>query len=400
MKSKQDIQLELLQEIDDICSKNDFKYIFVGKNAFNAYVNHTIKNNNAHVSVAMTLGDINRFCNIIEKQNNPNRYVESMFTNPKYIPLYISYGNENTTDYHMIILNNNLHHGINIRIYPIIKSVTLDDEKIKIMDSKIYKEYKFRKFLNKKIINKKFLPIKIGISLLNNIYNISGFRKKYPDKIFNKIYIDNWDDIQNYSKVRIGKKIINSEYFKELTRYKVDNIELNYPKDTDNYFKQIYGRNIENVNVVLKPERKNAIVDTEIGYKKIINETKDLLDEIRSTHEELVWGRFKVRREKKCVDDVWKLVKMTNSQIKYIDFFEENIDYLLSLDLNDKSQFEEMEIILNPIIKKLQKYANKGMTFSIDEKTDSLIRKFLLLKNNEKLINKIDEINKLKYFVE
>ena len=44
MKSKQDIQLELLQEIDDICSKNDLKYIFVGKNAFNAYVNHTIKN--------------------------------------------------------------------------------------------------------------------------------------------------------------------------------------------------------------------------------------------------------------------------------------------------------------------------------------------------------------------
>lgn len=400
MKSKQDIQLELLQEINDICSKNDLKYIFVGKNAFNAYVNHTIKNNNAHVSIAMTLGDINRFCNIIEKQNNPNRYVESMFTNQKYIPLYTSYGNENTTDYHMIILNNNFHHGIHIRIYPIIKSVTLDDEKIEIMDSKTYKEYKFRKFLNKKIINKKFLPIKIGISLLNNIYTISGFRKKYPNKIFNKIYIDNWDDIQNYSNVKIGKKIINSKYFKELTKYKVDNIELNYPKDTDNYFKQIYGRNIENVNVVLKPKRKNAIIDTEISYKKIINETKDLLDEIRSTHEELVWGRFKVRREKKCVDNVWKLVKMTNSQIRYINFFNENIDYLLSLDLNDKSQFEEMEIILNPIIEKLQKYANEGMTFSIDKKTDSLIRKFLLIKNNEELINKIDEINKLKYFVE
>lgn len=31
MKSKQDIQLELLAEIDDICSKNGLKYILLVK---------------------------------------------------------------------------------------------------------------------------------------------------------------------------------------------------------------------------------------------------------------------------------------------------------------------------------------------------------------------------------
>ena len=44
MKTKQEIQIELLQEIDEICSKNNLKYIFVGVNALNAYLNHTIKN--------------------------------------------------------------------------------------------------------------------------------------------------------------------------------------------------------------------------------------------------------------------------------------------------------------------------------------------------------------------
>lgn len=34
MKSKQDIQLELLAEIDDICSKNGLKYILIWSNSF------------------------------------------------------------------------------------------------------------------------------------------------------------------------------------------------------------------------------------------------------------------------------------------------------------------------------------------------------------------------------
>ena len=66
MKSKQDIQLELLAEIDDICSKNGLKYILIGQTALNAYLNHTVKNGTRMMSVAMTMGDMDRFCEIIE----------------------------------------------------------------------------------------------------------------------------------------------------------------------------------------------------------------------------------------------------------------------------------------------------------------------------------------------
>lgn len=91
---------------------------------------------------------------------------------------------------------------------------------------------------------------------------------------------------------------------------------------------------------------------------------------------------------------------MTDAQIRYTEFFEENIDYLLSLDLNDESQLQELEITLNPVIKELEMYANNGMTFSIDEKTDALIRRLLLLKGKKHLVNKIDEIIKLEYYIE
>lgn len=78
MKSKQDIQLELLAEIDDICSKNGLKYILIGQTALNAYLNHTVKNGTRMMSVAMTMGDMDRFCEIIENEYSDDRYVEGM----------------------------------------------------------------------------------------------------------------------------------------------------------------------------------------------------------------------------------------------------------------------------------------------------------------------------------
>ena len=129
MKSKQDIQLELLAEIDDICSKNGLKYILIGQTALNAYLNHTVKNGTRMMSVAMTMGDMDRFCEIIENEYSDDRYVEGMFNNPKFNPSFINYGNKNTTYFNMVYLDNNIHNGIEVRIYPIRKHAELDDLK-------------------------------------------------------------------------------------------------------------------------------------------------------------------------------------------------------------------------------------------------------------------------------
>ena len=85
MKTKHEIQLELLQEIDEICSNNGLKYILFGMNALNVYHNHSIKDGPRMVAIAMTSGDIDRFCKIIEEEYNENRYVEGIYNNPNYM---------------------------------------------------------------------------------------------------------------------------------------------------------------------------------------------------------------------------------------------------------------------------------------------------------------------------
>lgn len=399
MKNKHDIQLELLQELDEICLKNNLKYSLIALNSLNAYLNHNI-NASRIVAVGMVQGDIDKFCQIIEKQNNSDRYVEGIFNNPNFLPIYVTYGNMNTTDFHMVALNRNIHHGIHIRLYPIFKAETLDGEPIVGWDSRLSKERKFRKFSSKRIENKKFWYMKAGFNALNFAYKITGGSRRYYNKIKQNAAIDKWEDIQNFSKVRFINKTVSSEHFLGLQRWDIDGIEVNLPKDSDAFFSEIYGEDFKEIKIRPKPPRKRAIVDTEIGYEQILKETEPILKEIRSTHEELVWGRRKVSHEKETVKNVWNLVKMTAKEIEYKEFFEENIDRLLDYDLNNEQEFNELCIELEPVIASLNRFSKYGMTFPIEPKSKNLIKNVLIKLENEDLVNRIEELSKKEFFVE
>lgn len=233
MKTKQEIQLELLQEVDEICSQNNLKYIFAGISALNAYLNHTIKKDNRIVSLAMTQGDIDRFCEIVEKENRKDRYIEGIFNNPNYLPLYVTYGNENTAEFHMIARNKNKHHGINIRIYPIRKTVAQDGKRIVGYTPRLSKEKKAREFMNKTIENKKFWFVKGGLKAINGAYELTGGSKRYYNKLKSNTFIDKWEDIQNYSRVAFINRGIEANILKEIGRLEFDGISLCVPKDIE-----------------------------------------------------------------------------------------------------------------------------------------------------------------------
>jgi lipopolysaccharide cholinephosphotransferase len=400
MKTKKDIQLELLQEVDDICSKYDLKYILVGTNALNAFLNHTIKNGPIKVAVAMTQGDIDRFCKIIETQYEDNRYVEGIFNSPNYPDIHVSYGNKNTTDFHMVNLNKNIHHGIEILIYPIIRSVNNDGSKIIAYTSNLSKEKKIRQKLNRRIENPKFKNKKIAINLLNGFYSLVGCHKRYYNKLKNNIFIDKWEDIQNYSKVRIINSNVNTDSLKGVNKYEVDGVYLSLPKDADLFFSNIFGKNFRNKEIKAKSQGVRVIIDTEVGYEEIINDIEDLMIESKSTYEEIALESATVDGERKSINNIWNLLQMTDKQLVYKEFFENNIGRLSALNLNDEEQLNQAYIEITPVVSTLKKYSKYGMTFSIDSKSDKLIEDVLLAKGNKKLVKKLKNISQKQYYVE
>ena len=242
--------------------------------------------------------------------------------------------------------------------------------------------------------------MKLGFGVLNKAYSLTGGGTRYYNDVKKNTFIDKWEDIQNYSAVQISNKKINSKHFKETSKYEVMGIQISMPKEAFSYFRDIYGEDFKEINIRTKKDRKRAIVDTEIGYEKIMEETKDILKEARSVHEEIVWERRKVRDEKDSVNNVWNLVKMTKKQIEYIDYFDENMDRLSSFDLDNKAQFKELYEEVEPIIFTFKKFANRGMTFSINPEADELIKNVLIKSGEGDLVKRIDELSKKEYFVE
>ena len=400
MKTKQEIQLELLQEIDDICSKNGLKYILFGKNALNAYLNHTIKDGPRMVAVAMTQGDIERFCKIIEEGDYKDRYVEGMFNNPNYIPFYVSYGNKNTADFHMVRVNRNKHHGMRIRIYSIGKLTVENDEIVSGWTKGLSRERKFRRFVNKRVDNPKFKYIKTGLNVLNGAYSLKDGGNHYYKKVRGIRYIDKWEDIQNYPFVRISKKQIAAEYLKDIEKIDVDGVKLCLPKDADGYFTELYDEFFREIQIKARKQRMRVVEDTEVSYKDITDETHDILQEIRNTHEEIAWTRRKAKKEKEAVANVWRLVKMTQKQFELRECFDRHIDELESYDLEDEEQFIEIYERLRPTIRQLRNYSKYDMTFSINPRADALIERVLLKNDEKEFVDKLKKLSKKEYFVE
>ena len=101
-----------------------------------------------------------------------------------------------------------------------------------------------------------------------------------------------------------------------------------------------------------------------------------------------------------AVNKIFKLVKMTDLQIKYQNFFDRRREELFSLDMENEEDFAELNKRLSPIIKNLRKYSEIDMTFSIDEEADLLIKEVMLRNGDEELVERIEELSKLEYFVE
>ena len=193
-------------------------------------------------------------------------------------------------------------------------------------------------------------------------------------------------------------KLCGDVDFDEVNKVNVDGIDVNLLGP--NFFSEVFGKNYENRKIKIKAPRASAILDTETSYEKIIKERKEAIKKIKVIQREIRKKRFEVMEETSVVNNVFNLVKMTDAQIKVQKFFERHRDYLFSLDMDDEEEFIELYDRLTPTINYLRRYSEYNMTFSIDEEADLLVKKVMLKTGEDELVDKLEELSKMEYFIE
>ena len=67
IRTRHEVQLKLLDEMDTICSDNGLHYFLIGANSLSAFKDQTIDNGSRMVAVAMPSEDIEIFAKIVKK---------------------------------------------------------------------------------------------------------------------------------------------------------------------------------------------------------------------------------------------------------------------------------------------------------------------------------------------
>lgn len=415
----------------------------IGANALSAFNEHTIDNGFRMVAVAMPSDDIEIFSKIIKKDYK-DRYIEKSSNEKENPKFYLAYGDRNTTFFSLRDVDFQKQHGIIIRIYPIRKSAVKSEEEVE-QTAGVLSEMKkdVKKFIKKFMVNKDAFYVKYSIDFLRYAYHLFAntnryLGNKYPksvikEDLFNIFgrdswatdslitfykstysainatffffknlrkhpFIEEWNDLENHEVIKIINHEVKTESIDEIDKIEVDGVDLNLP--SPEFFKEVFGENYENKDVKFKPIRPTSILNTETSYKDIIKERKQYINEIKALQREIRKTRFEVVEETIAANKIFKLVKMTDLEIKYQNFFERNREELFSYDLENEEEFEELNNRLSPIIKNLRKYSEIDMTFSIDEEADSLIKEVMLRNGDEELVERIGELSQLEYFVE
>lgn len=395
------------------------------------------------VAVAMPSADIEIFIKIVKNKYNKDRYIERS-VNDKENPLFfVAYGDKNSTFFVLSNLDILKPHGIIVRIYPIRKSIInigAEEEQISFYMSM---KHSFNKFIRKNILYRDAFYVRYGLKGVRFVHNRfvnvkNNFARKYPKSlikerlydifgrdsyltntiltVYNHIYsafdftyfyfknlrkhpfIETWDDLKYHENAQIINKDLNTELFEEIDKWNVDGIELNLPKS--DFYKNVFGRNYMNRKVKFKPLKSTAVLDAGTSYRKILNERKENINEIKAIQREIRKTRYEVLEETTAVNKIFKLVKMTDYQIKYQNYFKVRGKYLFSLDMENEEEFMELYHRLLPIINTLKRYSKENMTFSINDEADLLIQNVLIKVGEEDFVSTLKELSKQEYFIE
>lgn len=430
--------------MDTICSNNGLHYFLIGANALSAYNEQTIDNGSRMVAVAMPSEDLEIFCKIVKKEYDKDRYVYKNINDKTDSSYFVAYGDKNSTFFVLSNLDPLKPHGIIIRIYPIRKS-SINWENDEEQPISFYESIKnsFRSFIRKNLLYRDAFYVRYGLKVIKYAHNYlakikNHFAKRYPKAIikerlydifgrdsyftnallllYNYIYsglnytyfyfknlrkhpfIETWDDLKYYDNAKIINRDLNTELLDTVDKMDVDGIDLNIPGNE--FYENIFGKNYKKKKVSFKPLKPTAVLDTGTSYQKILKERKENINEIKAIQREIRKTRYEVLEETTAVNKIFKIVKMTDYQIKYQNFFERRGKYLFSLDMDDEDDFHELYHRLLPIINTLKRYSEENMTFSIDEEADSLIQNVLIKIGEEDLVFKLKELSKRKYFIE
>lgn len=378
--------INLLKEIDEICTDNNIPYILGGRIAKDAVLTGHFMGDYIDVSVMMRGKDFKKFCKQASKRKN--RVVESVLSNPDYIAgMSMRYVDENTTMFYGDTSKKYRSKGIFVTINKcrnipknrfLAKIANAIDSLVFLIAKDEMPNGKKRQMVFKtvKICSKligKLNFVKLLVAIQNILVSSSGKKLAY---------------------VRPLEKNINlsANVFTKVEKIKFESGEFFVPVEKDEYLKKVFSESWKEDDKPVNIENPHLLIcSTEVSYKDLDNDNGLYADYekimIKSAKRKPL--TVKIKKIQKKMQKYWSYLFITEERYRLYDLYMPKLDILQEKFENNK--IEELKADMEEYLSVLREYLSKDMPLVICPELDNLAIKILEKTGEETLAIKFKE---------
>ena len=273
LKKLHNTEIEILEEINRICSNNNLSYFMIGGTLLGAVRHKGFIPWDDDLDIAMPRKDYNKFQEICKKQLNDKFILDSYENNKQYWLPIIKIRNKNTIYEEKSQKNYNNNKGIWVDVFPL-------DNADKEISNKLIRKEKIIKRLKGMLHIKNLRKIEKEDSILKKI--LISFIKIVPNKFYhflinkNRTFNNNknTDYFVNFgSQYGIKKQIHQKENYLPAVDLEFEGNKYKAPKNYEYVLKKIYGENYMELPPIEKRITHNPIrIKFEDGEEVIFDE--------------------------------------------------------------------------------------------------------------------------------
>ncbi len=388
----QDKQLQLLNEIDEICEKNDIEYCLSGSSLLFGYYKHILGNEYKTNTVIMTPENALKFIEVCEGNLPEDRNLDYMLNNALHNGHTIYYCDSKTLsiDWRKVQESHNI--GIHITIYILKKK---DNNPFRWFYTRgmdtlltVYNRVKANKYKKKsKAVAWLVKPLVslIGIERLKKIVfnNYINGALKNPD---NDYYLSK----NNYK--RSIAKYYKKEYFEGHSDVKIYDKVYHGPMNIDEYIYDIHGKYAQE-NVKLRDGNVPLfkVADCNLTYSDIEDLVNGKLfsDENMINYKKGTALNPEIRRLNRTVRKYWRILLRGEDRFKlYLQYGPQKEKII---DLYKSKDFEQLEIVLRDYDKAVRKNLKSNLGVFFDKDIYDVYCQLLIHNGEEEMVEKLEK---------
>ncbi len=365
--------IKMLQEIDEICVKNDIPYLLCGRNAKDACQSHHFLGEYVYASIMMRGQDFNKFRKLVAKKKG--RAVESILENPDFpAGMSMRYVDETTTFIYGHLSHNFKHKGIYITIQN-CRKIPKSKYKRKLANG-IDKLIAYAGSGDKAAFGKKMRLLcsmmDLGCKLFGKPFVIRRLVNRYE-----KLTATGGKNLAYVRPMKANIKIPAS-MFTSVKRVELEGSGFLVPSDTGLYLEKVYGKSWktdkkkENIS-----SRHLLVASTQVSYKDV--DTDDSLYANRGEVNEIIEKRKTLTEQIKHlrgkIEAYWDLLFLTKERYRLYRLYMPVVEILQERLAN--REYGWLNIAMKDYVQTVKKYLPKELPIMVCPELDDLALEML-----------------------